>query len=245
MRATTAAAKTLAIFADPVFSENDPRVKEVAARNAKRNVVQAASLRRSSSEAGLPDFYRLPASRQEAEALAKTIPLDERLTALDFAANKQTATTQNLRDYRIIHFATHSLLNGKTPELSGIVLSLIDETGKPLDGFLRLHEIYNLNLNAELVVLSGCKTALGKDVKGEGLIGLTRGFMYAGARRVVASLWSVEDQATSELMGQFYKAILTNKMTPAAALRVAQVEMIKANKAPYYWAAFTIQGEWK
>ncbi len=244
-RATASVQKTLAIFADPVFSEDDPRIKQLAARNARQVLVQSASLKRSSDEVGLPSFYRLPASRQEAKAIAAFVSLNERLTALDFAANKQTAIGQSLSDYRIIHFATHALLNGKTPELSGIVLSLIDESGKPQDGFLRLHEIYNLNLNADLVVLSGCKTALGKDVKGEGLIGLTRGFMYAGARRVLASLWSVEDQATSELMTQFYKAIVTNKMTAAAALRAAQVEMIKANKAPYYWAAFTLQGEWK
>jgi CHAT domain-containing protein len=127
-----------------------------------------------------------------------------------------------------------------------MVLSLVDAKGKPQNGFVRLHEIYNLSLPAELVVLSACQTALGKDVKGEGLIGLTRGFMYAGAKRVVASLWQVDDSATAELMQRFYAKMLRDGLRPAAALREAQVEMWKQNKwkMPYYWAGFTLQGEW-
>ncbi|MEW6125732.1 MAG: CHAT domain-containing tetratricopeptide repeat protein [Acidobacteriota bacterium] len=242
---TTATRKTLAIFADPVFSTEDMRVKQLAAKKASAETLTNTLALRSGNDAGLSNFYRLPSSRQEAEAIIEVVPQSQRLAALDFAANKPLALSESLTQYRIIHFATHALLNGKTPELSGIVLSLTDEAGKSVDGFLRLHEIYNLQLNADLVVLSGCKTALGKDVKGEGLIGLTRGFMYAGARSVVASLWSVEDRATAELMKQFYKAYLGNQLTTAAALRAAQVEMIKAKKAPYYWAAFTLQGEWR
>jgi CHAT domain-containing protein len=131
--------------------------------------------------------------------------------------------------------------------LSGVVLSLVDRRGEPQDGFLRLNEIYNLRLNADLVVLSGCQTALGKAISGEGLVGLARGFMYAGAPRVVASLWSVDDRATAELMKRFYKAVLTKKIPPAAALREAQVDLLsdKGWRSPYYWAAFTLQGEWK
>jgi len=146
-----------------------------------------------------------------------------------------------------VHFATHSLLNNQHPELSGVVLSLVDEQGEPRDGFLRLHEIYNLKLNADLVVLSSCQTALGKQIKGEGLVGLTRGFMYAGAPRVVASLWKVSDTATAELMRRFYENILNAKLRPAAALRVAQVSLLKEKQwaAPYYWAGFVLQGEWR
>jgi CHAT domain-containing protein len=127
------------------------------------------------------------------------------------------------------------------------VLSLVDEQGKPQDGFLRVHEIYNLNLPAELVVLSACQTGLGKEIKGEGLVGLTRGFMYAGARRVVVSLWNVNDKATAELMQRFYRGILKGNQTPAAALRTAQTEMWRQKQwhSPYYWAAFVQQGEWK
>jgi CHAT domain-containing protein len=146
-----------------------------------------------------------------------------------------------------VHFATHGLLNSEHPELSGVVLSLVDEQGKSVDGFLRLHEIYNLNLPAEMVVLSACQTALGKEIKGEGLVGLVRGFMYAGSPRVVASLWKVDDVATAELMKHFYSGVLTEGMRPAAALRAAKVEMWKQKRwhAPYYWAAFELQGEWK
>jgi CHAT domain-containing protein len=108
-----------------------------------------------------------------------------------------SATSRELSQYRIVHFATHGLLDSQHPELSGLVLSLVDESGKPQNGFLRLHDIYNLNLPVELVVLSACNTGLGKDVRGEGLVGIVRGFMYAGAARVVASLWKVDDEATA------------------------------------------------
>jgi CHAT domain-containing protein len=146
-----------------------------------------------------------------------------------------------------VHFATHGLLHSEHPELSGIVLSLVNENGQPVDGFLRLNEIYNMNLSADLVVLSACQTALGKEVKGEGLIGLTRGFMYAGSPRVVASLWKVDDVATAEFMKLFYQKMLQEKMRPAAALRAAKVEMRKQKRwsAPFYWAAFELQGEWR
>ena len=153
-----------------------------------------------------------------------------------------------MSQYRVIHLATHGLLNSTHPELSGVVLSLVDRQGKVQDGFLRLHEIYNLKLSADLVVLSACQTGLGKEVRGEGLVGLTRGFMYAGAPRVVASLWKVDDRATAELMKQFYGSMLGEKHErPAAALRAAQVAMWKTKgwESPYYWAAFVLQGDWK
>ena len=176
-----------------------------------------------------------------------SVPARDGMLALGFRANRATATGPELAQYRIVHFATHGLLNSEHPELSGILLSLFDETSKRQDGFLQLHEIYNLNLPAELVVLSACQTALGKDIKGEGLVGLTRGFIYAGAARVVASLWKVDDAATAELMSQFYKAMLGEGMRPAAALRAAQVHMWRQPRwrAPYYWAGFILQGEWK
>lgn len=110
--------------------------------------------------------------------------------------------------YRIIHFATHGLINNHHPELSGIVLSLVDEQGRQQNGFLRLYDLYNLNLSADLVVLSACQTALRKEVQGEGLVGLTRGFMYAGAPRVVASLWQIDDRASAEFMKRFYEGLL-------------------------------------
>ena len=112
---------------------------------------------------------------------------------------------------------------------------------------MRLHDIYNLNLPADLVVLSACNTGLGKEVRGEGLIGIVRGFMYAGAARVVASLWKVDDEATAELMKRFYRYMLEDDMPAAAALRAAQVELRHHNQwhSPYFWAGFVLQGEWR
>jgi len=156
-------------------------------------------------------------------------------------------TSGELSKYRYVHFATHGVLDSERPGLSALVLSMVDEQGKPQDGFLRANDIYNLRLPAELVVLSACQTGLGKEIKGEGLVGLTRGFMYAGAARVVVSLWSVNDKATADLMTRFYQKMLKQGERPAAALRSAQVEMWKQKQwqSPYYWAAFTLQGEWR
>jgi CHAT domain-containing protein len=175
------------------------------------------------------------------------VPGREALAALDFKASQATVFSPELRDYRVIHFATHGYLNTERPELSGLVLSLVDERGEPQDGFLSLSEIYNLRLSAELVVLSACQTGLGKQVQGEGLVGLTRGFMYAGAPRVVASLWAVQDRATAVLMGRFYEAMLQRGVRPAAALRAAQLSMQREERwsAPHLWAGFVIQGEWR
>jgi CHAT domain-containing protein len=124
---------------------------------------------------------------------------------------------------------------------------MVDRQGGAQDGFLGLQDIYNLNLPVSLVVLSACQTGLGQEIQGEGLVGLTRGFMYAGASRVVASLWKADDAATAELMGRFYKAMEKDGMRPAAALRQAQVQMWKQKRwaDPYFWAGFQIQGEWK
>jgi CHAT domain-containing protein len=168
------------------------------------------------------------------------------MSALDFRANRAIATNGELSKYRYVHFATHGYVDTLRAGLSAIVLSLIDEQGKPQDGFLRTHDIYNLNLPAELVVLSACETGLGKDVKGEGLDGLTRAFMYAGARRLVVSLWNVNDKATASLMQHLYVGMLKGNKTPAAALRAAQIELLRTRRwqSPYYWAAFVMQGEW-
>ena len=165
--------------------------------------------------------------------------------ALDFTAAKQTLTGRDLRRYRILHFATHGVLNTEHPELSGLVLSLVDQGGNAIDGFLRLHEIYNLDLDADLVVLSACRTALGKEVYGEGLVGLTRGFMYAGATRVVSTVWNVDDRASAQLMARFYEAMLTKRLAPARALREAQLSLLAEPRwaDPHYWAAFGLQGD--
>jgi CHAT domain-containing protein len=245
------APKTLAVLADPVFSAEDSRVgrgQEKQELAVKRGVNQP--LQRSLSDLGLAGLRlpRLPGTRREAAGILSLVPEAQRRQALDFEASRETLASPEMNQYRILHLATHGLLNTAHPELSGVVLSLVDRRGQPQDGFMRLHEIYNLKLSADLVVLSACQTGLGKEIQGEGLVGLTRGFMYAGAPRVLASLWKVDDRATAELMKQFYGSMLGEKRTrPAAALRQAQVAMWKTKgwEAPYYWAAFVLQGNWK
>jgi CHAT domain-containing protein len=189
----------------------------------------------------------LPHSLDEARAIMKVAPPKESMQVLDFKATRAMAMGPELSHYRFVHFATHGIVNLEHPELSGIVLSMVDESGRPQDGFLRLHDIYNLSLPVEMVVLSACDTGIGKQVKGEGLIALTRGFMYAGSARVVASLWKVDDAATAELMGQFYQEMFTNGRKPAAALQAAQSSIAKQKRwhSPYFWAGFVLQGEWR
>jgi CHAT domain-containing protein/tetratricopeptide (TPR) repeat protein len=258
LRGRQPATKSVAVLADPVFDKDDSRLAQAATPGGRGrdgggspDAAAAGVARRALRDFGEPGegagIARLPFSRREAEAIMASLPAGDGLLALGFRASRATATGPELSHYRIVHFATHGLVNGEHPELSGIVLSLFDEQGRRQDGFLQLSEIYNLNLPADLVVLSACQTALGKEVRGEGLIGLTRGFMYAGAPRVVASLWKVDDAATARLMAEFYRAMLGEGKRPADALRAAQVYMWRQNQwhSPYYWAAFTLQGEWK
>jgi CHAT domain-containing protein len=243
------AAKKLAVIADPIFALNDPRFSTSPQQTPETPTNSA--LTRATRNLGLGDsakpLDRLQYTGTEAKKILALVPDAQRLQALDFNASRTTATDPNLAQYQIIHLATHGLLDPVNPELSGIVLSLYDQKGKSLDGFLRLQDIFNLNLPAELVVLSACETGLGKDVKGEGLVGLTRGFMYAGSRRVVVSLWSVNDVATSEVMAKFYQKMLKEGQNSVTALRAAQLEMWKSQQwqSPYYWAAFTVQGDWR
>jgi CHAT domain-containing protein/Tfp pilus assembly protein PilF len=236
------APKQLAVFADPVFDENDLRVK------SKKAESPAPSPATSSIEGNsLTVFDRLRSTRSEAMGIIALSRKSENLLALDFQANRARVNHGDLNQYRILHFATHGLLDAEHPELSGLVFSMVDEKGAPQNGYLRAHEVYNLKFNADLVVLSGCRTALGKEVRGEGLLGLTRGFMYAGAPRVLASLWRVPDKATAELMRRYYRGLLLQRLSPAAALRAAQSSILQDTRwaAPYYWAAFVLQGEWK
>lgn len=249
------AEKVVAVFADPVFDKTDERFAgdstgagghhgapvvsgtEIAASNVQEPAES------SDSVAVLP---RLPYTRQEAEAILALAPSTGRKVALGFEANRAAAMSEDLIRYRVIHFATHSFLDSVNPELSGIALSMLDRQGRSQNGFLRAHEIFNLRLGAELVVLSGCRTGLGKEVKGEGLYGMTRGFMYAGSKRVLVSLWDIQDQATARLMSDFYRGLLGPKRgSAAAALRAAQIAIWREGRwqAPYYWAGFVVQGE--
>lgn len=256
-------AKAVAVLADPVFDRDDPRVirkdgaggigtAKAATQDRGDHAAPDEALSRSAEDLGLArgtrlNLPRLRFTRQEAEAIVATEPKALTMEALDFKATRAVAVSPELGQYQVVHFATHGFLDSKHPEFSGLVLSLVDKYGKPQMGFLGLEDIYNLKLNADLVVLSACETGLGKEISGEGLVGLTRGFMYAGASRVMASLWKVSDAATAQLMAEFYRAMAKDGLPPAAALRQAQLQMLKQKrwKSPYYWAAFQVQGEWK
>jgi CHAT domain-containing protein len=251
----------LAVIADPVFDRTDARLKTVAREasdEAQTQTIALADQRSIEHLAERPDekagtttrrvvIPRLPFTRQEATRLLALTPKQSSFGAIDFQASRATVLKGELSQYRYVHIATHGLLDSERPGLSSLVLSMVDEQGKAQDGFLRANDIYNLKLPAELVVLSACQTGLGKEIKGEGLVGITRGFMYAGAARVVVSLWNVNDKATADLMTRFYEKMLKRGERPAAALRAAQVEMWKqkAWQSPYFWAAFTMQGEWR
>jgi CHAT domain-containing protein/uncharacterized protein HemY len=255
------APKMLAVIADPVFDRSDSRfttpVTETGDKTQTRTINgdDARSIEHlaenSGDKSGVTTIRmvipRLPFTRQEANQLMALAPKGSSFEAIDFQATRATALDPALSQYRYIHIATHGLLDTERPGLSALVFSMVDAEGKPQNGFLRANDIYNLKLPAELVVLSACRTGLGKEIKGEGLVGLTRGFMYAGAARVVVSLWSVNDKATADLMTKFYEKMLKLGQPPAAALRAAQVEMWKQKQwqSPYYWAAFTMQGEWR
>lgn len=227
------APKWLAVVADPVFDGSDERV---AGLPGDGGVVRESAV-----------LERLVASRHEAETLAALAPPEQVLAALGFEASRERVLGDGLAGYRVVHFATHGIIDAANPALSGLVLSRVDRQGRPQPGFLGLRDVYDLRLGAELVVLSGCRTALGKEVRGEGLVGLVRGFLFAGARRVVASLWRVEDRATAELMVRFYRAMELRGASPAAALRSAQLE-IRAERRwrdPYFWAGFVLVGDWR
>lgn len=242
----------LAMIADPVFDSEDPRLSDGDRRAPGRArdtgpYRLSRDLERSARDLGVEGFARLPYSGAEAEAILALAPEGERFAALGLRASRETVMSGELDGYRFVHFATHGIVNARHPTLSGIVLSLVDEHGRPRDGLLRVQELVDLRLAADLVVLSACQTALGKEIRGEGLMGLTYGFFYAGAARVVVSLWRVDDRATAELMTRFYRGMLADGLAPARALRQAQLSMAGdgAWKAPYYWAGFVLQGDWR
>jgi CHAT domain-containing protein/Tfp pilus assembly protein PilF len=254
-----AAPKTVAVLADPVFMKNDVRVKGQPGskdNSGKESPRQGESVKElelvetlesTGTASGGQYFPRLPGTRKEAEDIVAMVAPSERMLALDFAASLETSTSDTLRQYRYVHLSTHGVLNDVNPELSGLVFSLVDENGKSREGFLRMHQIFNLKLPVEVVVLSACQTGIGKEIIGEGLVSLTRGFMYAGAPRVVVSLWSVSEWGTTELMVRFYRGMLKEGLRPAAALRAAQLSLMKEQRwsSPFYWAPFVLQGEWR
>lgn len=232
-------AKLLIGFGDPVFSSayTPQGFKADDAISTTRGAREGASR--------LGKLPRLFNARRELRSIEELVSYDSKFY-VEYDATRDNLLNANLSDYRILHVVTHGIWDTDQPELSGLAFSMVSANQKPLNGFLSLAEIYNLRAPVDLVVLSACHTALGKEVRGEGLVGLTRGFMYAGASGVVASLWQVDDRATAELMKYFYTNMLQHGMQPPAALRAAQNQIRSQPEysSPYYWAGFTYQGDY-
>jgi CHAT domain-containing protein len=252
----------LLLVADPIFDAADPRAKILQGAGAVASGAQSgemlavnsavADLTGASNAAGGGSgsnirLARLNGTRAEAQqiaAFARTSGLAPDIW-LDLDASENKVKTTDVSKYRILHVATHGLLNTERPQFTGVVLSLVGN--RDGDGFLRTDEIFNLRLGSPLVMLSACETGLGRERRGEGVIGLTRAFMYAGAPTVGVSLWSVSDKSTADLMTDFYKRLLAKQSpAPSAAMRAAQVAMIegKTYSAPFYWAPFVLVGDW-
>jgi CHAT domain-containing protein/Tfp pilus assembly protein PilF len=254
------AKRTLAVLADPVFDSNDEphrcetmslrrrdsKVRLTVDDSQSRATFLKLALRPITSIEEVVKLPRLALTQQEMNAILSTVPKRERFQACGFDANYEV--TKQLSDFRFLHFATHGIVNTEHPELSGIALSLVNRKGAYTpEGFLRLTEIYRLRLRADLVVLSSCYTALGRNIKGEGPISLTRGFMHVGSPTVVASLWQVKSASTAELMKYFYEGMMGNEKLPApTALQRAQIRIRQAHPdwPPFYWAAFVAHGEY-
>ena len=240
---TSSTGKLVAVIADPIFSQSDDRVQSAPMSSSS---VLAATDHYPPGGSEAPSLPRLAYASEEADAITAKAPSGTTMVARGFDASRETVMSTEFGQYQIVHFATHGILDSERPELSGIVLTSVDRNGVKINGLMPLQDIYNLNLSAELTVLSACQTALGKDVKGEGFIGLSHGILSAGSKSVVASLWKVDDRATAELMGHFYDAMLLKGMSPAAALRSAKLEMMRNPQwsEPYFWAGFVLQGEY-
>ena len=257
MREGLASGKKVLVVADPIFNANDPRLKGGAAsqgpgetRGLGLGLESAVSdVTGATPSSGGLQLARLIGTRTEADEIAKIAKAGGSQAEVwtDLNASEDNVNNRGLTSYQVVHIATHGLLDAERPQFTGVVLSLVgNKTG---DGFLRTDEIFNLRMGAPLVMLSACETGLGKEKRGEGVIGLTRAFMYAGAPTVGVSLWSVADKSTAELMTDFYRRYFSadKPASAAGAMREAQVAMISGKKysAPFYWAPFVIVGEWK
>jgi CHAT domain-containing protein len=218
-------------FGDPDYGEPPPNA--------------APSALRSMRERGL-DLRGLPASRGEVKAIGRLYSGVSR-TYVGREATEGAAKTA-VKEASLVHFACHGLADETSPLDSALAFSL-PRGGHDGDdnGLLQAWEIFeSVRMDADMVTLSACGTALGKEMSGEGILGLTRAFHYAGARTVMASLWAVADTSTAELMKRFYTHYKKTG-TKDAALRSAQIEMIRRSSSshPYHWAAFQVMGDWK
>ncbi len=247
------AARILTILADPIFEADDVRLSASKPRDSDASVLSPESLPDQlklrdalrSSDLGSGVLVRLPATGEEARRISRRLPENEVFVALGFEATRDLVLAGGLASSRVLHFASHAVTASDYPEPSGIVLTQFDVGGRPVNGFLTAAEIRRLELSADLVVLSACKTALGKNARGEGQLSLHRSFMAAGIPAVLASVWSPQDRATAELMDRFYQALLEQGLGPAAALRQAQTSLWREGYQPYHWGGFVLQGDWR
>ncbi len=228
-----AARHALALVADPVFDRSDPRAAPCPGAACAVTAM-----------AGLP---RLAGTGLEAQGILAIAATVDGYRAYGADATRQAIVDGALRDHRIVHLATHGVLDARLPLRTGLMFARVGVDGAPLDGLLGLRDVAALELDADLVVLSACDTALGREIRGEGLISLTRGFMHAGARRVLATLWRVSDRTSIEAMRRLYTALLRDGLPASAALRKAQLELARDSRwsDPYHWAAFTLHGDWR
>jgi CHAT domain-containing protein len=242
-RQQSAATKNLLVFSDPIFSIQDERIVNQA-RNKSAPETTSIQPEKLNFAQSLSSLSRLNASQAEADSIVQIIGDSASAAFTGAAATREQFLSQPVSEYKIIHFATHGLIDEAHPQLSGIVLSQFTETGETRNGVLRLQDIYGLNLAADLVVLSACETGIGKEVKGEGLASLNNAFMQVGAKSVLSSLWKVDDYATVELMKHFYKSLADGDLSAAQALRQAQIKLRENPRyqSPFFWAAFNVQG---
>jgi tetratricopeptide (TPR) repeat protein len=232
--------RAYAVIADPVFRADDPRLPASPPAN------DAVAAWRSAAPLDLTALPRLRETRREAQSIAALRATPEPWVVTDFAANRRDVLAADWSRYAGVHFATHALVDPRNPELSGIVLSLYDRDGRPDDGFVRAGDVYRLDMPVDLVVLSACDSAVGDAPGAEGVYSLSRAFFYAGARRVVASLWPVDDRAAAEFMTHYYTALWQRGAEPEAALAAAQRELRASPRwrSPTYWSAFVLQGDY-
>jgi len=241
------AASGTAILADPVFERDSTRTTAgLRTRSVGKEYPRDLQHALRDGPRGSQHIAGLPGSRREALEIQKILGADNTLVALGLDANRDAVLSGAFSSFLRLHFATHGIIDVRHPEMSGLILSLINARGERQDGYLRLGDIYKLKLSADLVVLSSCESALGKELESEGTIGLPRGFLHAGARRVIASLWKVDDDATAILMKKLYTRMQGGE-NPTAALRGAQLDMKRDEQysKPYYWAAFVLEGEYR
>jgi CHAT domain-containing protein/tetratricopeptide (TPR) repeat protein len=239
--------KDLLVFADPVFNNSDNRLTAKIETESILPSVLGLNLRDFRLTDANGKIPRLFATQTEADSIAETVGKSHVEILSGFAANRERVVHSDISDYQILHFATHGLIDVNRPEVSSIVLSQFDENGHKTEGFLRLQDIYSLDLATDLVVLSACRSGIGKEIKGEGLMSLNNAFLQAGAKSVVSSAWKVDDNATAEFMKRFYANLTNKRLTTSAALQQTQIEMVNFTqfKSPFYWAAFTVQGEFR